>query len=997
MPLEIKYNPFEHTHENITFREVANRLHQWFDQKRWDGLLMGNPTPVDNPLFQPDLLLFTPKSILIIDLKNYGGELRLPPRDSFGSNVWLCDGIRVKGGSFINPFVQLGRHRRWLGEILEAVPETERAFHQGMETRHITTMVYFHKSVKVMGRIPGEYEKGFFIGDSENILNLIEDITSQAINLTQAHFERINSLFAATDYNLQEEVMDSQEQEDVGVLSRELWPEQVKASTAFKHFLTSNDRILVLAGPEHCGKTFLIPHLRELAFQSGVQQMEILAPTGRIANVLKMHTGLAFKSLYSTIYGGAQLERDKKTETVGAEEEEKQSPDTVNELEEELPKEIVPLRSDLEFAEDAVFLVDEAHLVTNSYHDTEFTRFGSGYVLEDFLHFLHLKDNSRKVVFLGDPYQLSYGKTEESAVRSDFIRDLAGVGVRYYKIEPNSKVGAEDSRLRQNQAIAASIDQGIFNHLVFHDADEIKLTPRQEAYSILQRWIQGRDPFIFLTYTNRNAHEINLYIRKNYLGRKHDLEKNDLLMINNTIHVPGDDPLQKPRMLINGTFLTVHSTGEEKQVSINRKGGAEPVTLRFRKVEVYIPNETDPVEIWSLENYRKSENAELDREDAIALRIFQYRHINKLQKDNPFEASPECKNWQSSSEYKRLRMEIDNLEKKLKEGEKAKTKLEETERQFRKLETKWKRTYRRRWKLHALHHDPFLNAAYLRFGWSINVHKALGARWDRVLFNTDMGENHGRTNQSYFQWLYTGLARSSGIIHLVNFKPIHPLMDLHIVKMPELITVKEKRPSAVVKFDDEKPLLEEEVKVAEGLGFDLAKVAQIRCACALYAALQEKGLAIKSVSYQNYQDVYVANGTEGREVRFAVFYDKKLHFKSPTIQTASTPQLRQEIGRYLLENVLPSLLWQQITPAWKSSVYQQMKDQLKEQGWDLSVLAQNNYQDLLMVSSGEHWITFTMTYDGDGFFTKLTPKEGNTRDPWPTIISSFQPNAYDQT
>jgi len=54
----------------------------------------------------------------------------------------------------------------------------------------------------------------------------------------------------------------------------------------------------------------------------------------------------------------------------------------------------------------------------------------------------------------------------------------------------------------------------------------------------------------------------------------------------------------------------------------------------------------------------------------------------------------------------------------------------------------------------------YKNIALVKYGWAMTVHKALYFKWDDILFNVDWGESAGKTNESYFKWLYSGLSRA---------------------------------------------------------------------------------------------------------------------------------------------------------------------------------------------------------------------------------------------
>ncbi|MCB9053312.1 MAG: ATP-binding domain-containing protein [Lewinellaceae bacterium] len=977
MALEVRHNPFEHTHENIAFRELANLLSQRFQRKGADGLLIGNPQIPADEWLHPDILLFTPQSIFIIDLKNYGGNVRLPSERDFSNQIWDCDGAPVKGGSFINPFVQLGSHRRKAIGVLNSVPQEERAYYLGLEPRHIVTMVYFHKTVKLSRAVPGKFEKSFFITGPDTILNLIEDIVSSSLDLKTHHFEWFKRLFIAIPYNLQETA--AQKTAVKNEPDTSLWPEQQRVLHEFESFLRSEEeRIFILAGPEYCGKSFLIPHLQDKAFETGVMQVELLAPTARIGNRLKERQRLQFNSLYSYIYGGNNYSDTGEEKEPSAAKEEAEE-------EEEASIEVVPLRPDSNLEENGICIFDEAHLITDSFHQTELLRFGSGHLLSDLLQFVKLEETNRKLVFIGDPYQLSFGKVEESALQPNYWREICEYGIRQVKMAPNKEKAISGSRAAQNLKLAASIDENLYNKLLFQDAEDVNLIPRKEIPKLLENWLNQKSQFLVLTFSNEQAEEVNQWIRKKLLNQPEGLAKGDLLFLNNSINVQSEDPFAIPRFLVNGTFMAVSRLGEERVESVKLKGRQQPTLLFFREMEVILADGNEPLKLWSLENYRTSLKGKLSKEEAIAFRVILNRRLKAKKKETPFEESEEYRGWEKSDEYKGLYERLRELKQRLDQGEKVKGQLEETEKEIRKAERKLKKSYhyRLRWQIQKT--DPLINAAHLRFGWAMTVHKSLGSRWPHILFNADQGEHQGHTNRPYFQWLYTGVSRAEGPLHLINFEPIDPLDNLQIEENIALITEMDKPDTPKLTFDAEGPLQAEEVKFAEGLGYDMDNLQLIRCGAFVNNQVSRIGLKITSVAHKNYHEIYHLEGKGGRQARLTLYYDKHYHFKSPVVQKASPSGLQSELLQFLQGEVLPGALWAQLSPSFKIPVYSKWKDRLEEKGWPLSVLAQHAFKDVLVARNKEYWITFELIYNGDGFFQSLQPVKSNKPEAWKEI------------
>ena len=115
--LEIRKGTATRNYENTFFREFANNLKMMFNKYSVDGLLIGFSECEFESRLQIDALLITPKVVIIIDFKNFGGKITLPKngKSEFDFGVWLNEnGEPIKGGSFINPFQQLIRQKERL-------------------------------------------------------------------------------------------------------------------------------------------------------------------------------------------------------------------------------------------------------------------------------------------------------------------------------------------------------------------------------------------------------------------------------------------------------------------------------------------------------------------------------------------------------------------------------------------------------------------------------------------------------------------------------------------------------------------------------------------------------------------------------------------------------------------------------------------------------------------------------------------------------------------
>ena len=125
MALEVLHQQAK-THENEQFRRVVRIMDAVFKKYKFSGILIGNPFNENYRRFRADAILFYNHGVVIIDFKNYAGQLILPRDDEFKSYPWYAENasdhqaIEVKAGAhFLNPFLQLASYRNAFREIVE--------------------------------------------------------------------------------------------------------------------------------------------------------------------------------------------------------------------------------------------------------------------------------------------------------------------------------------------------------------------------------------------------------------------------------------------------------------------------------------------------------------------------------------------------------------------------------------------------------------------------------------------------------------------------------------------------------------------------------------------------------------------------------------------------------------------------------------------------------------------------------------------------------------
>lgn len=769
MPLNIKHNRAEHTHENEQFRRVASSLKLLFKQQNWDGLLLGNPFNETYSRFRPDAILVYNHGLMIIDFKAYAGTIELPPnKQAFESMAWYTETEDDKrrtlikaGNRFINPFKQLHSYREAFKEIVD----NELALQELVKKSRTCALNIFSGPITVKNEIPKKLPF-YKLTQESDLGSLLYDYSSENVYSIEIE-EALTSIFNAREW--QEHIaMPLAKTHTERMIEIEYDVEQ--AISEFLKIDTSG--ILVLESINTQDRDDWIQYILSESHEFEIPQTETWIHSARTGKKISMRLGIELQSLYNTIYGGAP-----KTLNI-----EKQLEEDEKQFEEQL-QEIVPIRSDESVDESAVIILHEAHLVSRSLHQSELLRFGSGRLLEDLIQFLNLGETKRKLICVGDPYSLSYGKDTDSAINLASLAELFDGNINHYRnpVQAVQATGKLGTRLN----LASSIEHKMFNNLDYqwakNDLEEIQ---KDDIPNYLAEWFsipfESEPTSVVMVYSNKDARKINLWIKTNCLKNGNVLAPNDLLLVNNNINIPDDSGFGQPTKLFNGMYLLVKSVGETITKPIPIRQSRTPILLNFTKINVKclsLPNRLE-AEIWILDNYFESENR-LSKEEQIAFRVFVNMLVTEKSKAQPFEDSYEYMQLQQDRDYKIVLDEEKQLKVQLEAGQKVKTKLDKQQREIRNIERKYKKLFRNHILSNISKTDSLVNAIQASHGWALTVHKCIGSTFTNSIINAYQGENRGITNAEYYRWLYSGVTTTSGTLRIANPQTVHPLMETH--------------------------------------------------------------------------------------------------------------------------------------------------------------------------------------------------------------------------
>jgi hypothetical protein len=963
--LEIRKNTFSKSYENSFFREFSRHLYNSFKEKNLSGVLIGSPVCKADERLQMDTLLVTPNVVCIIDFKNFKGKIKLPHERNFEFGLWTTDeGEQVKGGSASNPFIQLKNQKRRFIEvsnkhILNSIerPDTFNPY-------HLIRIVCFQEEVAIEGQIPAKEALNFFILNKTNFIEQILDIvdvTDKEVNLSERSFNTFKDVFRANQYKFDERPLENEPKETPVETSQlepgQLYNDQKAALREINAFFEDPDQqVFILQGTCNSGKTFLIPYIQELAYNSGIHEAEIFVSSRKVSHNLLSANRIEANSIYSYIYGGNKVE-PKDNETAS---DEMQDENEATVIKDDLPLEIVPLKN-CDNAENALFIVDESQLISDAYHQSIDMVFGTGCLLKDFLGFADLNASERKIIFIGDPYQLQLGRTDESPLNPAYLETIYGLKVLKFQLLDKLEFSAIT---QQALHCVQQIKEKIFNSLHFDAGSHIAILAREDYLSAVTRLVEDNTDAHILSFNNEEALKINLWVKKSILRTGEDIAPRDLVLFNNNIAVEDNkDPFAEPKKISNGQFATVLAVGENIfPETVNLKG--QQITINFREVTLLLKESGHQVNVLSLENFRLNSKAELSREELIAYKVILNTELNRFLNKNPFEFSPEYRELISSAAYINIEKEIELLKKLLANGEKVKGKLQEKEVEQRKMSKLAKRKYKKRVET-TLRNDStskyyrYKNAALLRFGWALTVHRSMSYKWDEVIFNVDPGANTGRTNESHYRWLYTGISRAKKKLSLINYKPISPfdktvIRDQNTATKPEGIFFRSENADTAIRLKELRELVT--------------------------ARLSAHALTVRNVEPFNWQERYFINNGDNNEAVISFSYNGQGVFKLPVILGSNNEVTRKVIDILRSKTELTS--FEGIRDLWRRSVYEKIRKHLAPFDIKFELIQQTNFKDKLRFFSANDELEIELDYSGDGMISFITAKYYNEAIIW---------------
>ena len=565
----------------------------------------------------------------------------------------------------------------------------------------------------------------------------------------------------------------------------------------------TSQNVFLLNGYAGTGKTFITKGITQYLEQIG-REFTIMAPTGKAAKVISDKTMQSASTIHRVIYNYDNVKEYKVDGVEGS----------------ETYRCYAELKVNVDTAE-AVYIIDEASMVSDRYSDGEFFRFGTGYLLKDLLKYINIdhNDHNKKVIFIGDNAQLPpIGMNTSPALDAKYLNEKYQVAVTSGYLTEVVRQKGESGVLTNAAMLRDGLEQNIFNKLQFevNNRDVCKL----DTVNLLKTFLDSCDgkisrtgESVIIASSNRQVAEYNRLVREHFFKDQQKMVKGDKI-ISVANHYRAD------ASITNGEFGMIREVlspvAELISVVISIKGDngemvRRKVDLSFRDVVLGFRNDYgEPF-------------------------FFEAKIIENLL----YNEQPTL----SSDEHKALYVHFLNRNPDLKrKGNEQKLRI-------------------------ALLQDPYFNAFKIKFGYAITGHKAQGSEWKNVFLQC---KTHQKSlTKDYFRWLYTAITRTSNTLYVMN----PPQLQLGAgIKMAggyqpsiSIVTPQEMQPN---KIEVATQNLNHTQTIAK---FDLqTDIPQLqRLQQLVSGCIEGTGITISDVLHYNYQERYVLKrGSEQASISF---------------------------------------------------------------------------------------------------------------------------------
>lgn len=601
---------------------------------------------------------------------------------------------------------------------------------------------------------------------------------------------------------------------------------QAELINRLNQFLSSKEHnIFLLKGYAGTGKTFITKGLTEY-FRAIGRNYVLAAPTGKASKVIALKTKSSAYTIHKTIYSLQDIVEYRDDDIDGSETFKFYAKLAIN-----------------EHSVDTVYIVDEASMISDVYQEAEFFRFGTGYLLADFLKFVNLdhNDHCKKIIFIGDDAQLPpVGMNTSPALSAEYLLKKYCVRSTEFELTEVVRQKHESGVIKNTIPLRKSLQEKVFNQLcIDFQYPDVKQVEYQD---LLARYLESchnriNGESIIIAYSNADVADYNIRIREHFFPNNPEIAAGDKVMALTNSNVHGV-------FISNGDFGLISKVlgdPEKRRVTLKRKN---PDSKKIEDTQVELTFRDVRIGFKDLDGNSLFFNA-------------------KIIENLLYDKEPGLSSDQNKALYLDFCIRNDKIPRKSLE--------------FKQL----------------LKTDPYFNALRLKFGYAITCHKAQGSEWNNVFVKCKSHQN--QLTSDYFRWFYTAITRTTQKLYLLDpphlklGAKIKPVKNLGIGLGQQVIDAAVDTPRASSSIDEFDVF--DTFDIPKNATFLLAILKEVR------RLIEAKEIVVDSIVHHQYQEVY--HFKRGDEfARIDIRYNSK--GKITHITTSQPTEMSNEIVNILL-------------------------------------------------------------------------------------------------
>lgn len=869
-----------HTHENLAFNVLYDILEANWAEREGALHLIGNVF-VDGQ--EVDAIILKSNAIIVIDFKNYGGDLSFSENDS-----WKINGVTVKGGAKRNPFYQIRDNKFTLLRYLER----QIKFTSNPNFGHIAGLCLFHQKINFNPQsIPHRIGSWFHVADMERAFRTIDAIVSTQICLSDFEIETIIGQLDVPRYfpdGKPTEVDFDPSNHYREFPELELNAEQTNAFASIKEWLINkNCPAFSLHGAYGSGKLKVLKKsIQEIL--TNKKTPILLAANAKVASRYTENGIENVNSIYSWLY----------SKTPSGERKGKQ---------------VYPVnRPDFEMSKSVIIIVD-SHLLSDNLFEMETTVYGSGHILTDFLGtFKSLEENSvnvegPKILLFGDPYQLKRSLGHNNLISCGVFQKRE-IDFTITEIKSQDRHEAAPSeRLDFQKNLIDQINSGQFLNLPMCSNNKIKaITKGGKTDAIAETLVNWPKRASYLCAKNSTAQSVNNAVRKNYLNAAEigGLVTGDIVEIYSPTYGRTNTELEfgSKEYIYSGQFVRVKSTSSKIETkSILLKGRESPTIVNFASAHIELENGSS-FAIEYLPDFLKATRPEMSKDQSLALSIWARREADlKLNNEKVILDRLKKENQKNTQEYKEKNQ-----------------------------------SYKQR-HIQAIFESRFTTVARLRYAYAMTVHKAQSYNPlpNIVLDGSSSHDTDNPATESYFRWLYTATTCTSDTIQILNYPNLSTFSKIDwnfdTKKIVPIICKKQ------LYYDKNRQPTKEESYLLGTVGFDNSHPNLVAILLVVNDLIRQSTWKIERIQQNNYEERYIFSNGNG-QVSVGLNYNGKY---DATFGKVTVIEGKPDLGSNIRAQLVTKPIFQSQDIQFAFSLF---RDHLAEKKWTMISIKETNYK-----------------------------------------------------